>query len=428
MASPKLSLTVYSLDDLIALARRESPFFQRLYTGLPERPALEDLPITEQSSYWEAHLQNPRDVLTGPLHHGIVLNSGGTSGAPKSSYIDYEEWNSAVSLLAKAIDGNGIREGDRVANLFASGYMYSSFVFVMDALKATEARVLQLPIGIFAPPPDAVRMIRAFRGNVWTGLPTHMLGLVDHMEKEGVTDANPRLILFAGESFTADQRTHLENRFPGVLVRSIGYASVDGGMIAYADEGCAPGEHRTFEGATIIEIVDEATGEVIEETARSGRLIFTNLARKLMPTLRYPTGDMGRWVEPAGTRERKFLLMGRSGESVRIGAANLPVSEIAGLLDGFRDQLQIQQFQLLVTQDDLRPTLTLRLVSPAPPQSLEGGGKLIVDTILKQKPLLADLVEKGAINALRISWIDASEIETNPRTGKRLRVIDRRIQ
>ncbi len=49
------------------------------------------------------------------------------------------------------------------------------------------------------------------------------------------------------------------------------------GSIGYADAGCGPGEHRVFDGATLLEILDEETGEPIEETGRPGRIVFTNL-------------------------------------------------------------------------------------------------------------------------------------------------------
>ncbi len=329
MAPTKHPFTAYPLDEIISLARKESPFFRRLYAGLPDRPALTDLPVLDLTEYWAAHHADPRTVLTGTQERGLVLNSGGSTGSPKFSYCTYEEWDSAVALLVRSLDQSGLQAGDRVANLYASGYMYSSFMFVMESLETMETPVVQLPIGVFAPPPDAVRIIRTCGANVWAGLPTPMMALVDQIEKEGTKDVCPRLILFAGESFTTDQRRFLGERFPGVVIRSIGYATVDGGVIGYADDTCGPGEHRLYDGAAVVEMIDEDTDELIEEPGRPGKIIYTNLARKLMPTLRYPTGDLGRWVEPAGGPARKFLLMGRSGESVRLGAANLPVAEIA---------------------------------------------------------------------------------------------------
>ena len=426
MASVPL-LTTYSLEELLDFAREHVPFYREAYAGLPEGPTLAQLPVIDQKSYWEAHARNPRELLSEPLRHGVVLNSGGSTGAPKFAYFNDEEWDSAVALEARALEGTGLTDGDRVANFFASGFLYSSFILVMEALKAMRPMVLQLPIGYFAPPPDAVRLVRAFNVNVFAGLPTHLMGLVDHMEKQQVDDVRLTHLLFAGEPITADQRRYLDSRFPGVQIRSAGYASVDGGIIGFAGPDCGPGEHRVFDGAVILEIIDEETGERIDEAGRPGRLIFTNLTRRLMPMLRYPTGDRGQWVEPPSTAERKFLLLGRAEESARLASFNVPVAEVRALLAPYRERLGIRQFQLVVTQQNLRDQLTLRVASGANEQDRAAAGAEIVATFLKQKPVLGEMVAKGVVKPIVVEWVDMTGLEVNARTGKTRMVVDHRV-
>lgn len=420
-------LTTYSAEELVAFARANVPFYQQAYAGLPERATLAQLPVIEQKSYWEAHARDARELLSEPLTHGIVLNSGGSTGAPKFAYYNNEEWDSCVALEARAMEGTGLVDGDRVANFFASGYLYFSFILALESLKATRANVLQLPIGYFAPLPDAARLLRAFRVNVIAGLPTHLLSLIDYLEKNGFDDVRLERILFAGEPITADQRRYLQGRYPGVEIRSLGYASVDGGIIGYADASCGVGEHRVFDGAAILEILDEETDLPITESGRAGRLVFTNLVRRLMPTLRYPTGDRGQWVEPAGTTDRKFLLLGRAEESARLASYNVPVAEVTALLEPFRERLGIRHFQLAVTQENLRDKLTLRLVAAAGAEAREAAGHEITETFLREKPVLGEMVARGVVNPVAIEWITLAELETNPRTGKTRTVVDRRV-
>ncbi len=298
----------------------------------------------------------------------------------------------------------------------------------MESLKASGASILQLPIGYFAPLPDAARLMRAFKVNVIAGLPTHLLSLVDHLEKNGFDDVRLERILFAGEPITTDQRRYLDGRYPGVQIRSLGYASVDGGIIGYADAGCEAGEHRVFDAGAILEILDEETDEPITEPARAGRMVFTNLTRRLMPTLRYPTGDRGQWVEPAGVADRKFLLLGRAEESARLASYNVPVAEVTALLEPFRERLSIRHFQLAVTQENLRDKLTLRLVAPdAASGAREAAGHEIVETFLRQKPVLGEMVARGVVNPVAVEWITLAELEVNARTGKTRTVVDRRV-
>lgn len=420
-------LITYAPEELLAYAREHVPYYRKAYAGLPEKLTLAQVPVIDQDRYWEAHHRNPLELLSGPLHNGLVLNSGGSTGEPKFSYFGYEEWDSAVALEARALEGTDLSDGDRVANFFASGFLYSSFVLLTEALKATRARVLQLPIGYFAPLPDAARLMRAFNVNVIAGLPTHLMGLVDLLEKQGIGDLRLTHILFAGEPITTEQRRYLQGLFAGVKIRSLGYASVDGGIIGYADAGCEPGEHRVFDGAAILEILDEETAEPIDEAGKPGRIVFTNLTRRLMPMLRYPTGDRGQWVEPAGTPERKFLLLGRSEVSARLASFNVPVAEVAALLEPFREPLGIRQFQLVVTQQNLRDQLTIRLVSGAGETERAVAGTQIVETFLKRKPVLGEMVARGVVNPVVIEWAALSDLEVNARTGKARAVVDRRV-
>ena len=425
--SPVPPLTTYLPDELVAFAREHVPFYRQAYAALPEGATLMQVPVIDQKSYWETHARDPRELLSGPPTRGVVLNSGGSTGAPKFAYYTDEEWDSCVALEARSLEGTGMADGDRVANFFASGYLYFSFILVMEALKAARVEILQLPIGYFAPLADAARLLREFRVNVIAGLPTHLMSLVDHLEKNGFDDVRLERILFAGEPITADQRRYLQGRYPGVEIRSAGYASVDGGIIGYADAGCAVGEHRVFDGAAILEILDEDTGVPVVEAGRPGRLVFTNLVRRLMPTLRYPTGDRGQWVDAAGATDRKFLLLGRAEESARLASYNVPVAEVAALLEPFQDRLGIRHFQLVVTQENLRDKLTVRLVAAVEPAAREAAGEEIAGAFLRQKPVLGEMVARGVVNPVAIEWITHAELEVNARTGKTRTVVDRRV-
>ena len=420
------SLTTYTPEEIIAHARANAPFYRRLYDGLPEKSTLTDLPVIDQEEYWAAHLQDRQEVLTAPLHDGIVLNSGGTTGAPKYSYFSNEEWDSSIALSARAFGGTGLRDGDRVANLFATGNLYASFIFATESMKWTEARVMQLPLGFSPVLGPAASIIHAFKANVLAGFPTHLLRIIDFMDQEKLTGVQVERIIYGGELFTPDQQRFLQSRFPGVQVCSAGYASVDAGLIGYADTGCAAGEHRLFDGATLIEILDEQTGQPIDEPGKPGRIVFTSLIRRLMPLLRYPSGDRAQWVEAAGVADRKFLLLGRSEEAARIARYTLEVTEAAALLAPFRETLGIEQFQLLVVRENLLDGLIFRVAATAPPETLAGKTGEILDAFARQRPDILEPARAGIMHLPRIEWVRADELIISPRTGKMLRVVDRR--
>jgi phenylacetate-CoA ligase len=346
----------YSLSSIIALARANSPFYQRLYAHLPEECSLADLPVIDQLEYWSAHQRDRLEVLTAPLRDGIVLNSGGSTGAPKFSYLTEDEWMANVEISVRSFDA-GLKDADRVANLFVAGGLYASYLFATDSLRMAGANVVHLPIGYFNAVADTARLVKELDATVLVGVPTNLINLVEYLEKDDAK-VSLRSILYGGEGFTEAQCFYLVRRFPGIEIHSAGYASVDAGAMAFADANCAPGEHRVCDSATYLEIVDEETGGLIEETGRAGRVIFTSLTRLLMPILRYPAGDRAMWLDAAGTPFRKFRLLGRAEEAARVASVTIRVDDVRSLLEPFRAPLGISDFQLLITTEEGRDCLT----------------------------------------------------------------------
>ena len=420
------SFPASSVDELIAYARAHAPFYQQLYAHLPEAPKFADLPIIDPTAYWNAHARDRRELLTGTQLDGFVLNSGGTTGTPKFASSSAQEFDAAVELSARSFNAAGLSDGDRVATLFASGHLYASLMFATDSFKRIRARVVQFPIGYSADFATAAKLIEAFRINVLAGFPTHLLKVIDALEREGPGAVRIDRIVYAGELFTPDQQAALQTRFPGLKIHSAGYASVEGGPLGYADAGCTGSEHRVFDGATRLEILDEETGKPIEEAGQPGRIVFTALIRRLMPMIRYPTGDRAQWVEPPGSPDRKFRLLGRSEEAARVGSDTLHVSETRALLEPFRQALNIEDFQLLVTRETLHDLLTFRLVANAAAPALEEAALEIIREFRTRRPDFDDAAKKGIIHPPKVEWIRADQLIVSERTGKLLRVVDRR--
>lgn len=425
MSTP--ATTTFPLSAILSRARADCPFYQRLYADVRSDAGLTDLPIIDASAYWQAHNSDRREVLTGPLVDGVVLNSGGTTGAPKYVYFNNEEWDSAIAMSALACEGTGLETGDSVANLFASANLAASLIFSTMSLQAMRVGVMQFPIGYLAQHFDAAdEIIRRFGINTLAGFPTRLLQLIDHMDRKDAPRVQMRRILFAGELFSEDQEAHLKDHFPGVSIRSLGYASVDSGIVAYADATCGLGEHRPYNGATVVEILPEDSDTPTEEIGQPGRIVFTSLTRRLMPMLRYPTGDLGQWVDAPGTPNRRFLLLGRAGDIARVASFNVSAAVVAGLLDPFREALGIREFQLLVTRENLRDQLTVRVVASATPEALAAATANILRGFDEKHRLLGEAAAAGVSHPTRIEWIGREDLIVAERTGKLRVIVDRR--
>jgi len=370
-----------------------------------------------------------RGVLTAPQTDGIVLKSGGTTGNPKYSYFTAREWKSFTEVSGRGFRHNGVREDDRIANLFYAGELYASFLYVNDLIQSS-GRGVVYPVGGQVPLETMVRLIESLRLNVIAGLPTTMMAIVEYLNEHPQPRPKIDLVLFGGEPFYDDQMEAVRACFGSeTRVHSILYASVDGGELGYFDAAtCANGEHRCFDESTVMEIVDETTLEPIEEAGRVGKLLVTNLNRRLMPLIRYPTGDRAAWVDPAGTPDRRFRLAGRSEEGARIGPITLYVQDVHHVLAAFHDEVPILHFQILLTHEGRKDRAVIRVVPREMPGDPEGVARRIVERIYRERGLLPELIEEDRIYPLSLEWCSAAELEHNPRSGKTKHIIDKRLE
>ena len=422
-------MKVFSLDHVVDTARRDSIFYSELYkdvTGTGWK--LEQLPIVEQKEFWEANSPTNNRLLTGPINDGIVFKSGGTTGNPKFSVFTTEEWQSFTELFGQGLVANGLQQGERVANIFYAGELYASFLFITFSIYYSPAGALQFPIAGATSIEEIVHFIKDYNINVIAGVPTSILAIAEYLASRKDPPTGIKKILFGGESMYPDQRAFLQRIIPGVRIASIGYASVDAGLLGFADEGCEHEEHRVFGKATILEIVDEDTGEIIHETNRTGKILITNLTRLLMPIIRYPVGDRAMWVDHEAIVNRKFILLGRSDEAARVGPMTLYVKDIRDILDLFWEKLSIVNFQMCIEHFEKKDLLVLRIVSSLKNENLQNFNVDIVSEIYRQRPMCRELINEGKINPVVIEWIDEKDLIINSRTGKLHVVIDNRMK
>lgn len=418
-----MSIQKWPLEEIIAFAKERSPYYRSLYQGI-DSLELSVLPIIDQQEFWNSKM------LTNERPDGIVFKSGGSTGAPKFSYFTSVEWESFTTAFGLGIAQGILDDDDRIGNVFYVGDMYASFLFIGDSLSwipASEKRITRYPIGGSTDPKSIFKTILEFDINVLVGVPTSIMTLMDYYVKHQHEYSKVRIdkVLFGGESMYPDQQDSIRKLFPQVQIASVGYASVDAGLLGYADRTCKDGEHRVFDGANIIELVDSDTGEIIAEMGRAGRVIVTNLTRKLMPIIRYPAGDLAEWVEPEGTSNRKFRLIGRSGEAARLGTINVHFEDLRAAIMRSLPEVNGLQLQLVLEHFNQLDCLTIRVGGQNISERLVVEDR-VMQVFIQEKPVYIAEKEAHHIHPVVVEVVELSSLEMNSRTGKIKRVIDRR--
>ena len=412
----------WTVKDIVEHARNTSSYYKELYKG-NNSLELKDLPVIDQAAFWKGH------VLTD-TPDGIVFKSGGSTGAPKYSYFTHEEWKSFTSAFGWGMSEGILENGDRIGNLFYAGDLYASFLFIKDSLQAIpveKKKLTQFPIAGQTDHYQILKTLEEFDINVIVGVPSAILSMLEKYtaDKKSFPKLNIQKILFGGEALYDDQRTTLLEIFPQLKISSIGCASVDGGLLGYSGRDCENGEHRVFDGYNIIEIVDPDSLEVIEETGRVGKVLLTNLTRKLMPIIRYPAGDMAMWVEDKTVKNRKFKLQGRSEEAARLGTMSVYFEDTREMVLKAVPEARGIQFQILLQHYNHKDEMTLK-VSQLSSVDTDHLSSQIISAFAKEKPVYLDLLKKELIHPLKIEIVPFEKLEANARTGKLKRIIDRR--
>ncbi len=416
-------MKVYSFLEIYQNAKKNSPFYKELYKNLPEIVSIEQLPLVESTSFWAVNNPNRNKILTSLQEDGIVFKSGGTSGNAKFSYFSKEEWATYNEIFGEGMSQAAIQDKDIVANFFYAGDLYASFIFIMKSIEASSCKTIQLPLSGTSEIESVLKVLNEFRVNVWAGPPTSIMKIAEVAARKAAYA--PSKILFGGESFYPDQKAHLLSLFPKVKILSIGYASVDGGHVGYADKTCEPGEHLTFSQSSIVEILDPDTELPIREPGQKGKIYLTNLIRKLMPIIRYPVGDLGEWVEPeVKTGTRKFRILGRSDEGARVGPTTLYYDDIASFLSGYQVKLDSTGFQLIIRHFDQLDQLVIRIGKTAKGQLTE---QELLKHLEKERPVVEELARAQKLHKVAIEFVEPDQLESNQRTGKLKRIIDERF-
>ncbi|MBC7537912.1 MAG: hypothetical protein H7281_03775 [Bacteriovorax sp.] len=418
-----MTIQKWSLKEIVEHAKSHSPFYRELYAN-SKFEKLSDLPVTDQFKFWKG------DVLTTDKRDGIVFKSGGSTGAPKYSYFTSLEWQSFTEAFGWGMSQGILEDYDRVANLFYVGDLYASFLFIKDSLQwipVENKKLLQFPIAGATGPSHILKTLEEFSINVMVGVPSAILTLLEYYDREKKNYPNVKIekILFGGEALYPDQYLALKKIFPDIKISSIGYASVDGGLLGYSDGDCADGEHRVFDGSIIIEIIDPDTNEVITEENRVGKVLLTNLTRKLMPIIRYPAGDLAMWIESAETPDRKFKLQGRSDEAARLGTISVYFEDTRVMVMNALKEISGLQFQMILNHFAHKDELIFRIAG----HNLKPDSTIVervIESFKKEKAVYEDILAKNLVHPLKIEIVVMSQLEANARTGKLKRVIDNR--
>lgn len=394
------------------------------YRGIIEKAGgcgfehFEKLPLLDRETFYRNSPPESDAILTGPMTDAYVYASGGTTGSPKFTLYSNDEYRYVTDVLTDIYRNAGLCRGDRVANLFIAGNLWTSFNVAGRALE--NLGCLNLPVGGASDFENVLKYMQIFAVNAVVGLPSIIIKLAEEIQKRGLPIRIEK-ILYGGEHLRPQTCDFLREAVGAVSIRSAGYACVDTGPVGWQCMHLEGSVHHVLTGYCHAEILSQVDLKPVSGND-PGEIVATNLNRVLMPVVRYRTGDLGRWVNvgqcSCGFNGPSFELLGRCDDLLVVGGINLMPVDVAAGLAGLPVS---QSFQIAARTVDGRDQLCLRLEADRKTDDKE-----VIAALVKGSYKIAESLHENWMTIV-IEWFKPGEIKRNPRTGKLKPVVDERF-
>lgn len=337
-----------AFQELVRYAARRQKFFAE---------KLEERGIDPRTIHNAGDLQDifttPEDLISRPAEDflcrppQLAFETTGTSGPPKRLYFTYDELERCARYEAAGLFEAGLRPGDRVVCTFDAGYWVSSWVTFFACKQ----------LGVFCsavgkpPPRDLYTRMSVYGYNVIAADPTWLVSFSEIAEKHGTFPL--KLILAAGDRMTDVYKKYVETVWKAPVLLGYGSTEAGGGLGMECSQGRG---YHLDEFNFLFEIVDR-------DAEGYGELVFTTLARRTEPLIRYRARDVTRFLDepcPCGVKLRRLdSIKGRRDEMVVMGAGNMHPAIFERVLHDVHGVGE--SWQVAVRQQGLRDVLEFRL-------------------------------------------------------------------
>lgn len=389
-------MNIYSLDQIVAIAKYTSPIYKDFYQSVEPGDALTSLPILSNERLMAiVHAKKPDFVFAEGNTHGLIFESSASTGKPKVTLWGQGEWATSVGLLSVYHWKNGLlKNGDRVGNLCATPYL--SYRLVHSVVEHFPGSASEVPIGCEMAFSDLNALVEKYDCNVIAAINSTVLGLAWNLLEAGKVNTTVERILAGGELLYGSQLALIRRAFPNATMVSFLFGTTESGIIGYSTLNDAPDVFRPFPEASIVEILDKETDEPITAPGMVGKCVVTSLLRVAAPAIRIDTGDYAQWMdEPAGGQPRFQVIGRRFPFQHRIGGVSFSETEAWKVILDLSKQVSLTKFQMALHADHVE----------------------VVVALLDGEPVVSEALREALSQAISrcIPELSASAVEVRPR-------------
>lgn len=296
------------LKDMVEWARKNSPYYAKLYKDVPEDFELTDLPSVNKQELmknwndWitdrqitladvEKFMEDMNNIGRKIKKKYMVFTTSGSTGNPLVSICDSTTNNvmggiSASRSYARKEDlAAFMKKGKKSIGVFANEGFYLGNSSIRSRLNKMPWKKRQMAVSSALYPIDKiVQQLNEFQPAMLGGYPSNLELLIDEV-KEGRLAISPVIIMTGGEYLSDSLRKRLAETFQCYVQTS--YSCTEGGTVACE---CRQQHFHINDDWVIVEPVD-AEGKAVPDGVQSEKILLTNLYNFTQPYIRYEVTD-----------------------------------------------------------------------------------------------------------------------------------------
>ncbi|MBO4819071.1 MAG: phenylacetate--CoA ligase family protein [Firmicutes bacterium] len=328
-------------------AKERSGFYARLYKDIDPGSVrsfedMEKLPMTSESDLagneWSFLCSSASDV-----DRVVTVPTTGTTGKQKKISHTEDDIQKAIEFIKAGYEVMNCRAGEKMLILM-SGTSAGSIGDMV--LKAVEP--LGMSIEVFGSVTDvrtAYEKLMDYRPEVVEAVPWHAAALASYGKQFG----NPEKEFIRSVNLSADVvpdsiAERLERLWECTVHRH--YGSTE--MCIFGGVECSAREGYHIRPCDILYEIPYTDEE------GKGEIVITTLDRKVMPLIRYKTGDIGKFTETScacgGRLKRILKVYGRERDILQFGDVQVFMSDIA---DALYKEDPVTDFEIGLNGDEL---------------------------------------------------------------------------
>lgn len=362
-----------------------------------------ELPVINKSIYQKNVPPFNTNFLSRELSSSYIFSTSGTTKNPQYIVREFSDFDYQVNDYTAL----NISKSDVVLNLFWAG-LWGIYTSANITLMKTGCTVIPFGGNNINEIGNIIDIIKKFKVNTLFGVPSTIVYLSEKIRNELEIREKIKKIFCLGEKMYEDTYFYLRSIYPNSIIKTK-YGCMETAGIGYQCANLEKNEYHVFNNR-YVEILDNNNNPT--KLGDKGRIVVTTLDERLVPLLRYETGDIGYFIQEKCIcgQHKKLIIENRMDKVFILASIHLNQDNINKII--LKNTEKHFATQLIIKKENQLDMLCIYIVGKNINKN-----KIYTD-ILREYPDLIETIKEKKMNNINIIETNYQNLIYNKKTGK----------